>query len=71
MYIVSDTSKIALIIGVDTYYYNRLDGNYALPQLFSCKKDAIDLYNLAQPQQPQPNGNSFQMDNMTFSHNLC
>jgi uncharacterized protein YjbI with pentapeptide repeats len=41
-----DMSKIALIIGVDSYYIKEFDGNPSLPPLFSSKKDAIDLYRL-------------------------
>ena len=38
-------SKVALVIGVDTYHNKGLDGK-PLTQLPSCKNDAIDLYNL-------------------------
>jgi hypothetical protein len=41
-----DRSKVALIIGVDTYYHKRADGTQSLLSLPSCKKDALDLYEL-------------------------
>jgi len=43
---VPDTSKVALIIGVDSYHHKRFDGKSSLTQLPSCRNDAIDLYNL-------------------------
>ena len=44
--IMPDARKIALIIGVDTYYRKGLDGKPSLPQLPSSKNDAIDFSNL-------------------------
>ena len=41
-----DSSKKALIIGVDLYYHKRIDGRSSLQQLPTCKNDAISLYNL-------------------------
>jgi tetratricopeptide (TPR) repeat protein len=43
---VPEISKIALIIGIDTYYHKGLDGKASLAHLESSKNDAIGLYNL-------------------------
>jgi hypothetical protein len=40
---VPGPDKIALIIGVDAYYHEGLDGQPSLEQLSSCKKDANDI----------------------------
>jgi hypothetical protein len=42
-YGVPGPDKIALIIGVDAYYHEGLDGQPSLEQLPSCKKDANDI----------------------------
>ncbi len=39
-----DISKAALIIGVDAYSHKRSDGMQSLISLPSCKRDALDLY---------------------------
>ena len=40
------SEKVALVIGVDTYHLRRIDGTHSLFPLPSCKKDALDLYDL-------------------------
>ncbi len=41
-----DISKVALIIGVDSYHHKNFDRAQSLQPLHSCKKDALDLYKL-------------------------
>lgn len=38
--------KIALIIGIDVYYHQTSDNSPSLLPLRSCKKDALDMYDL-------------------------